>query len=100
MARRLPFYRNESDLGTLDTGGFFKDHLHLIFEVHVFEGLLPLHRLDLVELVQVLHFLAAFVLLLEVVHVALDLLLALLDADSDLASDLFLFVFFLLFDFV
>jgi len=82
----------------LHTGGFLKDHLHAILQAHLFERLLPLQVILLVNLVQVFDFFAPLVLLLQVTEVALDLFLTLLDAHLDFSRLLFHLLFFLFLD--
>ena len=77
----------------LHARGFFKDHLNAILQSHPLERLLPLQVILLVNLVQVLDFLAPLVLFFKVAEIALDLLFSLLHASSDfscLLSCLFL----------
>ena len=78
----------------MDPRRFLKDHLDSVLDSHFLKGLFALEIVFLVDFVQMFDFFAAFVLLLQVAHVAFNLLLALLDARFDLARHLpRLFVF-------
>ena len=72
-----------SESWLLNTRCLFKDHLNAILQSHPLERLLPLQVILLVNLVQVLDFLAPLILLFKVTEVASDLLLSLLHASFD-----------------
>ena len=72
-----------SESWLLHARGFFKDHLNAILQSHPLERLLALQVILLVNLVQVLDFLAPLVFFFKVAEVALDLLFSLLHAFSD-----------------
>ena len=82
-----------SESWLLNARGFFKDHLHTILQAHPLERLLSLQVILLVNLVQVLDFLAPLIFFFKVTEIAGDLLLSLAHAFSDfsrLVSCLFL----------
>ena len=78
-----------SESWLLNARGFFKDHLHTILEAHPLERLLSLQVILLVNLVQVLDFLAPLVFFFKVTEVAGDLLLSLPHAFSDFSRHVF-----------
>ena len=88
-----------SESWLLNTRCLFKDHLNAILQSHPLKRLFPLQVILLVNLVQVLDFLAPLILLLEVAEVAGDLLLSLLHAFSDFRCLLFSFELLLNLDF-
>ena len=75
-----------SESWLLNTRCLFEDHLNAILESHPLERLLPLQVILLVNLVQVLDFLAPLILLFKVTEVAVDLFLSLLHASLDFLS--------------
>ena len=75
-----------SESWLLNTRRLFEDHLNAVLQSHPLERLLPLQVILLVNLVQVLDFLAPLILLFKVTEVAVDLFLSLLHTSSDFRS--------------
>ena len=74
--------------GSLNASGLLEDHLHKSFLGHPLEGLSARQGLLLVDFMKMFDFFAPLVFFSEVAHVAINLLLSLLDALSDLTLHL------------
>ena len=84
----------------MDARGFFKNHLNTVFKTHPLKRLFPLKIIFLVDLVQILDFLAPFVLLSEITEVSVNLFFSLFDSISDLSSLFAHFIVFHLLDLI